>query len=96
MPKQNERLLQTVSWKVNTHGLLQEVLQNNETGILTIPLRIFAELLDAVARRAIVLNDHELNKLMCRLTLYSIADPTSPDYDPNRRPCSLSFRDRHT
>lgn len=68
-------------WKVQTACLLQEILNNDGTAILTIPLQIFASLLADVASRASELNDRQLNKLMLQLTLYSAADPTSPDYD---------------
>ena len=34
-----------------------------------------------VAQRAIELGDNELNGLMCELGMYSIADPTHPDYN---------------
>jgi hypothetical protein len=70
-----------LEWKVQTACLLQEILKNNDTAILTIPLQIFASLLGDVATRAAELNDRQLNKLMLQLSLYSAADPTSPDYD---------------
>lgn len=47
-----------------------------------IPLNIFGKLLALVGERAIELNDPKLNALMCRLTIYTIADPESQDYDP--------------
>lgn len=72
----------SVNWKVHTPNLLQEILNNPGTGILTQPLRILASILSDVGERAAELNDPKLNALMCRLTIYSISDPTAPDYDP--------------
>jgi hypothetical protein len=68
-------------WRVHTPQLLGEILNNSGTGVLTVPLRILLSVLHEVAARAIQLDDHELNALMIRLTLYSVADPSSPDYD---------------
>lgn len=73
---------QIVQWKVHTPNLLKEVLMNEGASALHIPINILAELLEAVAKRASELNDPELNMLMLRLTLYSMADPQLPDYDP--------------
>ena len=69
-------------WLVHTPNLFKEVLSNNGTGILAVPLQITANILHDVAERAIQLNDPILNHLMCRLTLYEVADPTSDAYDP--------------
>ena len=69
-------------WKCHTPNLLAEILENPGTGILHIPLKIFRGVIHEVATRASELNDPILNELMCRLALYSIADPTSSDYDP--------------
>lgn len=68
-------------WKVHTPNLLAETLTNPGTSALRVPFRIFGELLLLVAERALTLNDHELNCLMMRLTLYEQADPASPLYD---------------
>lgn len=72
-----------LEWKVHTTELFKEIL-NNHPGCsqLIIPFRILGNLLAQVAQRATELNDPQLNKLMIRLTLYSIADPKDPDYDP--------------
>lgn len=70
-------------WKVHLPNLLGEILNNQGCSILKIPLNITARLLNQVADRAIQLDDPELNKLMMRLALYSIADPDSEDYDPD-------------
>lgn len=68
-------------WTVHTPNLLQEIMNNPGTGILSKPLTIFSRILAEVGERAAELNDPKLNALMCRLTIYSVADPNSPDYD---------------
>ena len=68
-------------WSVHTPQLLREILNNNGTAILSVPINMFGKLLAQVADRAIQLNDPELNALMCRLTLYEEADPHSEKYD---------------
>ena len=71
-----------LGWKVNTPSLLKEILEsNNETWALAAPLNILRQLLAQTAKRAIELDDEELNKLMMRLALYSVAEPGSPDFD---------------
>jgi hypothetical protein len=52
--------------------------------IMQKPIQIFANILGEVASRAAELNDPQLNVLMCRLALYSMSDPESPDYDDAR------------
>lgn len=83
-----------MQWKVHTHQLLKEVLTNNSMAILQKPLNIFQSLLAAVGERAAELNDPELNALMCRLTIYDIADPQSKDYNPIRVDGILNFAER--
>jgi len=68
-------------WKVHTTALLKEILSDPYNGALMIPLNILRGLLCQVAQRAIELDDPQLNALMIRLTLYSISDPTEPDYN---------------
>lgn len=70
-----------MNWRVNTPGLLREVLKNNGTEILRAPIQIFGDILAKVGERSAELNDPKLNALMCRLAIYSVADPESPDYD---------------
>jgi len=71
-----------VFWKVHTPLLLKEIVENNpQVSTAARPLDIVAKILYVVADRARELNDEELNSLMCRLTLYTAADPTSLDYD---------------
>lgn len=64
-----------VEWRVHTSNLLQEILTNHGTGVLTTPLQIFGSLLAEVAKRASELDDPALNILMLRLTLYDQGDP---------------------
>jgi hypothetical protein len=71
-------------WRVNTPGLLNELMGNNGMAILHKPLCIFGRLLAEVGERAAQLNDPQLNALMCRLAIYAIADPNSPDYDQQK------------
>ena len=84
--KQNRRVapiarLPDGQWRTHTPRLLQEIINNNQTAILKIPIQIFARQLAEVAKRASVLNDPELNRLMGRLTLYDETDPDSKDYN---------------
>lgn len=69
------------AWKVHTPNLLKEIAQNTNQPILSKPINIFGRLLAEVGKEAIRINDAKLNALMCRLTIYSMADPESPDYD---------------
>lgn len=48
-------------WRVHTPSLLNETLCNESAGILSVPIKIFANLLLQVADRAQQLNDKELN-----------------------------------
>ena len=73
-----------MQWKVHTSALLSEIVQCSGNEIYKIPLNIFGKLLAAVGERASELNDPELNALMCRLTIYTAADPQSLDYDPEK------------
>ena len=70
-----------MQWRVNTPGMLEEVLKNKGTWVLKIPFTILQHVLAEVAARAIELDDKELNKLMLRLSLYEMANPKSPDFD---------------
>lgn len=71
-----------LGWKVHTTDLFEEISANiKHNPQVRIPLQILRNLLAQVAQRAIKLDDPQLNRLMIRLTLYSIADPHSPDYD---------------
>jgi len=71
----------SLQWKVNTNGLMNEVVTCHGASILYMPLKIFLSLLACVAQRASEINDKELNKLMLRLSLYDIANPKSELFD---------------
>ena len=71
-----------LQWKVHTPNLLEEVQNGSGMAIYRVPILIFGKLLALVGDRAAELNDPKLNALMCRLTIYSVADPSSTDYDP--------------
>ena len=71
-------------FRVHTINLLKEIVDGampRTMGVLFVPINTFKALLGKVAERAIELNDPIMNMLMYDLTLYSIADPESPDYD---------------
>ena len=83
--EQSETKTLTLQWKVHTTGLLKEVLLNvdrKSRASLAIPLQCMINLLGKVGERAAQLNDPELNKLMIRMCLYSIANPDDPEYNP--------------
>lgn len=67
----------SMEWRVNTHSLLKELIENSpgSMGIFFQPINIFQELLALVAHRSSQLNDPILNALMCRLALYGESDP---------------------
>jgi hypothetical protein len=77
----NKKTTEKLEWTIHTPNLLKEIAQNPDCAILSTPLNLFRRILGRVADRAIELNDDLLNALMIRLTLYSVADPDSPDYD---------------
>lgn len=70
-------------WRVHTYNLLKEISDHSGQVAIQKPLQIFGELLYDVGRRAAELNDPRLNALMLRLTIYTAADPESPDYNPD-------------
>jgi len=65
---------------INTFEILRNIPWSGNPAAEKLPQ--LAELLTAVSSRAGELDDPKLNALMCRLGLYSIADPASPDYNP--------------
>jgi len=74
---------QILLWKVQTAALLKEAVENTPDGwALKIPFEIMMNILAQVAKRAIELDDEELNKLMLRLGLYSISNPEDPEWNP--------------
>ena len=77
--------MEKIEFSVHTRNLFDEILQNNsQMAIMKIPLNVLYKLLQKVAHRCAQLNDPELNKLMCRLTMYAMADPTSKDYNKKK------------
>ena len=71
-----------LQWKVNTPGLLKEIVQYSKEGAaLRIPIQVFGDILFEVGQRAAELNDDQMNALMCRLAIYEIADPYNPNQD---------------
>jgi hypothetical protein len=78
-------MAETLEWRVSTSGLMKEILTNVDKkgqSALRDPILIWVNLLAQVAKRAIELNDLELNKLMIRLGLYSMSDSLDPEYNP--------------
>lgn len=57
---------------VHLPNLLNEVLSNQSAAILKIPIAVTKSILSLVAKRAIELDDPELNILMLRLALYDV------------------------
>lgn len=68
-------------FKVNTPGLLREIVLGSGQDIYRIPILILKGLLADVATRASEINDPEMDALMCKLALYEISNPESPEYD---------------
>lgn len=87
-------LVKSAQWKVHTANLLSEIANHSGQGILSIPLNVFGRLLFEVGERAAELNDPKLNALMCRLTIYEIADPLNPAYDPERVKQIMEFAEK--
>lgn len=75
-------------WTCHFPNLMKEILINVQPSCqaaLMWPLRITMNTIEAVAKRAIELDDPELNYLMMTLTLYQSAEPTDPSYIPDWR-----------
>lgn len=70
-------------FKSNVKSLFEEVIDNGGIAVqaASMPLKITYQILLEVAKRASELNDDKLNALMCRLSLYSVADQYSEDFD---------------
>jgi len=74
--------MEQLEWKVATYDLFKEILINKDCAVLRIPLNVLLSLLRQVAQRAIELDDPQLNGLMLRLGLYSISNPSDPEFNP--------------
>ena len=72
-----------LGWKVNTHGIFKEILDQDGMWMLSKPINIILDLLRQTAQRATELNDPQLNKLMIRLSLYDISNPKDPKFNPD-------------
>jgi hypothetical protein len=86
------RALNPVQWSCHTPNLLTEALCNPGMYALNVPFNIFGKMLAEVADRAILIDDPELNILMLRLTLYSVADM---DEDPSGKLRQEAFESQY-
>lgn len=81
--------VEKLEFSVHLPNIISEMVQNGrhnkDFAALLIPILTTYDLLKRVAQRAIEVDDPELNKLMCKLTLYSCCDPQSADYDEEIR-----------
>jgi len=76
-----------MKWRIHTtefFNRIQEISSSlKETEAIIDPLIIFRDLLVQVGKRASKLDDPIMNALMCRLTIYGIADPQDKEnYNP--------------
>jgi hypothetical protein len=72
------------AFTLHTPNALNDIIANAQTESkmeVQLVINTLQGFLLKIADRAIELNDDELNALCCRMTLFSQADPTSPDYD---------------
>jgi hypothetical protein len=71
-----------LQWRVNVPALYKELIENvPQAACMRQPFQILMSIMAEVGERAAELNDDQLNALMCRLSIYSISDPYSPDSD---------------
>jgi hypothetical protein len=71
-------------FKIDAVALLTEIADcalYPKMGVLKVPLNILLRYVDSIATRASELNDPILNKIMCDMALYEVANPSSKDYD---------------
>lgn len=72
-------------FKIHAPNVLDDIIPNLTKGgrgpEITMTLNVLKSYLALIAETAIDINDDRLNAIMCRMTLYSAADPSSPDYD---------------
>jgi len=71
-----------LQWRSHVPNLFIEIIENMEKNGRAVaePLRITYSIMQEVAMRCSEVNDPELNALMCRLTMYAIADPTNKEH----------------
>ena len=75
---------ENMTFRIHTDLFLRELVDNGlqpNMGVFHKPINIFRNLLAQVGEQAARINDHELNKLMIRLGIYSMACPDSEDYN---------------
>lgn len=73
------------AFTLHTPNALNDIIANSNTEskmAIQLVINTLQGFLIKIADRAIEIDDDELNALCCRMTLFSCADPTSPDYDP--------------
>lgn len=73
-----------LTWKVNTGMFLKEIASNPDIAPISGTFKVLAGILGEVAARASQLDDDKMNALMCRLSLYAIADQSEPEFDQKR------------
>lgn len=76
---------QLLSFRTHTPKLFEEILNGHPNGfVLQQPLQLLYNDLRLIARRCAEINDPQLNWYMAKITMYSVADPGSPEHDPAR------------
>lgn len=77
-------MTEKMQWQSHVRGLFDEIIENagpGTAGPVTVGLKLTYGILQEVAQRALELDDPQLNALMCRLAMFSFADPYSKDYN---------------
>lgn len=73
-------------WKVNTPGLLKEIVECNQTAaIFATPFNILKGLLAELAAYGAKKNDPELNVILLRLALYDVPPAKLPEVIESER-----------
>jgi len=72
-----------LEFKINTPAFLKEVFDENPKlgGIFFVPANILRMYLLQIATRASELNDPKLNAIMAQMSLYSVADQYSGEFN---------------
>lgn len=76
-----------MKFKVHTPNLLMEIGKNASTksnSEIIVSLNILKSVLTKLAAVAIEIDDDRLHAVLIQLTLYSMSDPESPDYDAKK------------
>lgn len=69
--------------KVHCRNLLEALGKGQKDPEIIGGIQSLGKLLAAIGERAILLQDATLNAIMCRMCIFTCADPESPDYDPH-------------